>query len=387
MLLTVFTIGVVLSISIYGFCIYRNGAPKRSGKGPHGDIEQGRYAGITSKASLRVWATYGKQLGQDISRKISATISRRPTAIVSTKKSESFTILPEEASSYVPQQVLQPSSESGAAAIVEPRSIVIGPIMPVRAMTPSRPTSSVTISTVRETGTGLSLPARPTPTSNSDDKGLRPAPFKANILAQVKPLPILPALQLDLHKAERPYGLPPAENRLKAMRPTSRTKSANAVESNHKRISSLPAIRRSASTGVVAALDSPPVHLTQVPISALPPATPTASSIYRYSRATVRPFYGPGATIEGPSGWRSNTVGPVVEVPFVMAFPPTPHFNQSTDTFGTGTPPTSRPLETRDVPKPLDILYSPARSDSPSRSDEDSFVDPFGDIPYNRPHS
>jgi hypothetical protein len=366
-LLTIFTIGIVIGLSVYGFCIHRSGALKRSGKG---DIEQGRYAGGTPKATLQSWGAYSKQLGRDITRKISALssqISRRPTAVVATKKPESFTILPEKPSFSVPQEV----SESHAG-VAESSSIIGAPIMPVRTITASRPTSSVTIPTSRgvtETGASLSPPTRPVPPSN--DTGLRPAPSKPNTRGQGKPLPILPALHLGRQETQRRYGLPTEGSRMEAMRPTARSNSINVVEPNRRRASSLPPIRRSMSAGAVAGLDSPPTHLAQVPISALPPATPIASNIRRYSQVSS----GLRATTHGASSRkRSDTIESVVvvqQVPFVIASPTVPsRLNLSIDTAPRTPFPTIRPN-----PKPLDIPLSP------SRSDEDYHIDPFYEIP------
>jgi len=365
----------VVGVSIYGLCIYRTVAPRRRDTQQYDDVERGHYGGDTPNANLRRLGTYGRQLGRDIGRKISALssqISRRPTAVVATEKAQSFNMLSEETSSPAPQEMSQ-TSPGVIADVVDARPVIGAPIMPVHAMTAPRPTSNLTISTaswVTETGTGLS--PRP-PASNG--KGLRPAPSRSNIRSQGKPLPIPPALQLGRQGTKRQYGLPTANNRLESMRPKSRSKSAIVVEQNHKRVSS---IRRSASAGAVTTLDFPPSHLAQVPISALPPATPSTSHIRTYSQVSERPFPEPGATIYGMSSRRrSNTIGSVLmvqEVPFIIESPTVTRPNQTIDTSGTE-PRTPLSTTQPNVPRRLIIPSS-----SP-RSDEDSHIDPLYDIP------
>ena len=327
-------------------------------------------------ASLQILGTYSKQLGRDITRKISALssqISRRPTVVVATEKPESFTILPEDPPSPAAQEMSQ-ASPGGRAEVVNPRPIIGAPIMSVHAMNASRPTSSMTVSTsswTTETGTGLG----PRPTT-SNDRGLRPAPSKSNMRSPGKTMPKKPpALQLDRQGTQRPYGLPTANNRLEAMRPKSRSKSAIVVEPNHKRVSS---VRRSASAGAAATLGLPPAHLAQVPISALPPATPITSKIRHYSQVSERPSPEPGTTTQGASRRRRpNTIGSalmVQEVPFMIESPTISRFNQSIDTPRTG-PHTPLPATRKNV---LDPLVIPSGS---PRSDEDDHIDTIYGIP------
>lgn len=373
MLLTLFTIGTVIGTAVYGLCIYRSSALRRLDT-RYDDIEGGRYGGDTG---LRILGTYSKVLGRSITRKISAMgsqISRRPTVVVEDEKRDSFNML-SGAPSPTPQEVPQPSS-GGHADVVEPSSIIAVPIMPVHAMTASRPTSSVTTSTASgttETGTGLS-PPRPISTPNG--KGLRPAPSRSSMRGQNRPLPKPPAL--DLSRLSRPgtqrqYGLPTANNRQESMRPKSRSKSAIITEPIHKRSST--ATRRRASAGAVTALDSPPAHFAQVPISALPPATPASSHIRPYSRVSGRPSF--DATVQSSSKRRrSNTMGSILvvqDVPFVIESPSILRLNQPTARSGADP---RTPL----IPCPHMLESFVIPSSSP-RSSTGSHVDPFYDIP------
>ena len=329
----------------------------------------------TPMASLQVLGTFSKELGRGITRKISALssqISRRPTAVVATEKPDSFTILPEDSPPAAAQEMSQ-ASPGSRTDVVNPRSIIGVPIMSVHAITASRPTSSVTVSTsswTTETGTGLS----PRPTT-SNDKGLRPAPSKSNIRGQGRPLPKPPALHLDRQGTQRNYGLPTASNRLEAIRPKSRSKSAIIVEPNPKRISS---IRRSVSAGAAATLGLPPAHLAQVPISALPPVTPISSRIRPYSQVSGRASPEPGATSQGAlSRRRSNTTGSVLmvqEVPFMIESPTVYHYNQPIDTPRTE-PRTPPPATRANMPNPLVI------PSSLPRNDEYDHIDSIYDIP------
>ena len=369
----------MIGTAVYGLCIYRSSALRRSDT-RYDDIEGGRYGGDTG---LRILGTYSKELGRSITRKISAMssqISRRPTAVVATEKPNSFNMLSEETSSPAPQEVPQPSSGSHAD-VVEPSSIMRLPIMPAHAIAASRPTSSVTTSTASgttETGTGLSPPR---PISTPHGKGLRPAPSRSSIRGQNRPLPKPPALdlsrlsRLSRQGPQRQYGLPTANNRQEAMRPRSRAKSAIIAEPNHKRSST--ATRRRASAGAVAALDSPPAHFAQVPISALPPATPASSNIRPYSRVSGRPSFQPDATVQGSSRRRrSNTMGSILvvqDVPFVLESPTIFHFNQPTARSGAESPTSLIPC--------ANVLESFGIPSSSPRSSTGSHVDPFYDIP------
>jgi hypothetical protein len=248
--------------------------------------------------------------------------------------------------------------------------------MPVHAIIAPRPTSSATLSTaswMAETGTGLGLQ----PIATSDVKGLRPAPSKSNIRGQGKPLPVPPDLDLSPQEPQRQYGLPTAKSRPQAMRPMNRSKSTDIIGPNHDLVSSLPPIRRSVSARVVAVLDSPPAHLAQVPMSALPPATPITSSIRPYSQISGHSSPESGTTTQSASSrTRSNTLESLMVVqgvPFFIDSPTIPHFDQSIDTSGAEpcTPRTTRP----NVPKPLVI------TSSLPRNYEDDHVDPFCDIP------
>ena len=242
--------------------------------------------------------------------------------------------------------------------------------MPVHAMTAPRPRSNETISTASgtsETGTGLG----PRPISTPNGKGLRPAPSRSSVRVLNRPLPIPLALDLSRQGTRHHSGLPTANNRLEAMRPKSRSKSA--IIADHNRISSIP--RRRASAGAVATLGSPPAHFAQVPISALPPASPVSFNTHPDSQISGRRSLEPGARIQGSSR-RSNNMGSITvvqDVPFVIESPTIPRFNQPTarlragsrTSFATG----ASVLEPFVIP-----------SSSP-RSDTGSHVDPFYDIP------
>lgn len=335
---------------------------------------------------MGILGTYSRQLGRNITRKFSAMssqLSRRPTAVVATEKPGSFTILPEETESPTPQEVSGLSPES-RADVVAPSPIIGLPILPVHAITASRPASSATVSTASwttETGTGLS----PRPISTATNRGLRPAPSKSNMRGQGRSVPVPPALDLSRTRREtrRQYGLPTVDNRMEAMRPRSRSKSVILAEPSSKRVSS-SATQRRASAGAVAALDSPPAHFAQVPISALPPATPDSSNIRPYSQIRGR-TPGPGATIQTPSRRkRSNTLGSIMvvqDVPFVIEPPAIPRFNQPTARPGTDKlrPDSGPPSPCTIAADILDPLVLPPLS--PSRSDTGSHVDPFYDIP------
>jgi hypothetical protein len=371
-LLTIFTVGIVVGVSVYGFCIYRSGALRRSDT-HYDDIEGGRHGGDTR---IGILGTYSRGLGQSITRKFSAMssqISRRPTAVVTTEKPDSFTIISEETSSPTPQEVSQPSS-GGPADVVEPSSVIGVPIIPVHARTTSRPTSSVTVSTASgsaETGTGLNPPRS---ISTPNGKGLRPAPSRSSVRGQNRPIPIPPALNLSRQGTQRQYGLPTANNRLESMRPRSRSKSATIAEPNPNRVSS--ATRRRASEGVVAALDSPPAHFAQVPISALPTATPFLSNIRPYSRVSGHPSLEPGATIQGASRRRkSNTMGSIIMVQDALFAVESPisRFNQPTPRLGAE--PRTSDTTSASVLEPFIIPSSLPRSEA------DSHIDPFYDIP------
>jgi len=244
--------------------------------------------------------------------------------------------------------------------------------MPIRAITASRPTSNATMSTASgtaETGTGLS--SRPISTPNGG--GLRPAPSRSSVRGLNRPLPLPPALDLSRQGTRHHNGLPTAGNRLEAMRPKSRSKSAIIADPGHNRISSTP--RRTASAGEIAALGSPPAHFAQVPISALPPATPVSFNTHPYSQISGRRSFEPSVRIQGSSR-RPNTMGSITvvqDVPFVIESPTIPRFNQPTTrlraesrtSFATGA-------------SVLEPFVMPSTS---PRSDTGSHVDPFYDIP------
>jgi hypothetical protein len=197
----------------------------------HDDIEGGRYGGDTR---LRILGTYSKELGRNITRKFSAMssqISRRPTAVVATEKPESFTILPEETQSPTPQEVSQPSPES-RADVVKPSSIIGVPIMPVHAITASRPTSSATFSTasgMTETGHRFWPSSTHLHFQSLHVQSQRSTASTVQVKycgVQGRTLPKPPALDLSRQGSRRQYGLPTANNRLESMRPRSRSKSA-----------------------------------------------------------------------------------------------------------------------------------------------------------------
>ena len=246
--------------------------------------------------------------------------------------------------------------------------------MTVRAISAPRPTSSVTVSTageMTETGTGLS-PPRPISTPNG--KGLRPAPSKSSIRGLNRPLPILPALDLSRQGTQRQSGLPTANNRLEAMRPRSRSKSAIVADPNHERISSTT--RRRASAGAVVALDSPPAHFAQVPMSALPPATSFSFNTRSYSQITGHRSIDPATRIQSSSRRRPNTMGSIIvvqDVPFMIESPIAPRFSQPSTRFG---------AESRtSFATGANVLEPFVIPSSSPRSDSGSHVDPFYDIP------
>ncbi len=246
--------------------------------------------------------------------------------------------------------------------------------MTVRAISASRPTSNATVSSasgMMETGTGLSPPP---PISTPNGKGLRPAPSKSSLRGLNRPLPIPPALDLSRQGTQRQSGLPTANNRLEAMRPRSRSKSAIAADPNHELISSTT--RRRASAGAIVALDAPPAHFAQVPISALPPATSFSFNTRTYSQISGRRSVAPATGIQGSSRRRPNTMGSIIvvqDVPFVIEQPAIPRFSQPTARFG---------AESRtSFATGASVLEPFVIPSSSPRSDAGSHIDPFYDIP------